>query len=137
MSETNNSDSATCSPFWYGVGAFFVAPIAAIFCVLMGFLLALAWPFIPFLCYMQKKEAISKTNARIKPDSVLSRCFQCLVRRFVPEKALYYELLWAVESVHDGETRHETALRYITEKESDGDFNIPEVPNVSTNCQII
>lgn len=59
---------------------------------------------------------------RIKPDSVLSSCFQCLVRRFVPEKALYYELLWAVESKHDGETRHETALRYITEKERSGDF---------------
>ena len=50
----------TCSPFWYGIGAFFVAPVAAIFCILMGAMMILAWPFIPFLCYMQKKEEISK-----------------------------------------------------------------------------
>lgn len=33
-------------------------------------------------------------------------------------KALYHELLWSVESVHEGETRHETALRYIREREA-------------------
>lgn len=33
-------------------------------------------------------------------------------------KALYHELLWSVESVHEGETRHETALRYIRERET-------------------
>jgi len=66
----NDSDAGsgcpvtTCSPFWYGIGAFFVAPVAAIFCILMGAMLILAWPFIPFLCYMQKKEEISKANAK-------------------------------------------------------------------------
>lgn len=30
----------------------------------------------------------------------------------------YNELLYAVETKHDGETRHETALRYIKETES-------------------
>jgi len=30
---------------------------------------------------------------------------------------LYYELLFQVESVHEGETRHQTALRYIKERE--------------------
>lgn len=59
--------STTCSPFWYGVGAFFVAPIAAIFCVLMGVMMLLAWPFIPFLCYIQKKEEISKANTHDMP----------------------------------------------------------------------
>ena len=70
MTDTNKqteslagSDAPTCSPFWYGVGAFFVAPVAAIFCILMGAMMILAWPFIPFLCYMQKKEEISKPNA--------------------------------------------------------------------------
>jgi len=29
----------------------------------------------------------------------------------------YYELLWAVETKHPNETRHETALRYIMERE--------------------
>jgi hypothetical protein len=49
-----------CSPLWYGVGAFFATPIAVIFCVLMGVMLALAWPFIPFLCYMQRRDGIRK-----------------------------------------------------------------------------
>jgi hypothetical protein len=33
-------------------------------------------------------------------------------------KTLYHELLLSVESVHEGETRHETALRYIRERET-------------------
>lgn len=33
-------------------------------------------------------------------------------------RSLYNELLYAVERKHDGETRHETALRYIREAES-------------------
>ena len=30
----------------------------------------------------------------------------------------YYELLWGVEQKHPGESRHQTALRYILERES-------------------
>lgn len=33
-------------------------------------------------------------------------------------RALYNELLYAVASKHEGETRHETALRYIREREN-------------------
>ena len=37
----------------------------------------------------------------------------------------YYELLWAVCKKHDGETRHETALRYIQEAErGSGDASV-------------
>jgi len=32
-------------------------------------------------------------------------------------RAQYYELIYAVATKHDGETRHETALRYIQERE--------------------
>ena len=32
-------------------------------------------------------------------------------------RRLYDELLYAVETKHEGETRHETALRYIRERE--------------------
>jgi hypothetical protein len=32
-------------------------------------------------------------------------------------RRLYNELLYAVESKHEGESRHETALRYIQERE--------------------
>lgn len=33
-------------------------------------------------------------------------------------RRLYHQLLYAVESKHEGETRHETALRYIRERET-------------------
>ena len=58
--------ATTCSPFWYGVGSFFITPVTALFCVLMGAMLVLAWPFIPFLCYMQRKDEIRKANANME-----------------------------------------------------------------------
>lgn len=65
MSDNRNPPlaGAPCPPALYGIGAFFVAPVAAIFCILMGAMMILAWPFIPFLCYMQRKEEIRKANA--------------------------------------------------------------------------
>jgi hypothetical protein len=33
-------------------------------------------------------------------------------------KTLYFELLYAVASKHPGETRHQTALRYIRQREN-------------------
>ena len=32
-------------------------------------------------------------------------------------KALYHELLFAVGNIYEGETRHQTALRYIRQRE--------------------
>lgn len=52
------------SPYWYGFGALLVTPLSAIIFVLMGLMIILAWPLIPFLCYLQKKEEMSKTNTR-------------------------------------------------------------------------
>jgi hypothetical protein len=69
--------TTTCSPFSYGVGAFFVAPVAAIFCILMGAMMILAWPFIPFLCYMQKKEEISKANSHAARPTKLTDAACC------------------------------------------------------------
>lgn len=37
---------------------------------------------------------------------------------------LHMELVMSVESVHKGETRHQTALRYITEAEHRGDGSV-------------
>ena len=67
MTTTNSEQpplksAATCSPFWYGIGALFATPVIALLLILMSVLMILAWPFIPFLCYMQKKEEISKAN---------------------------------------------------------------------------
>lgn len=47
-------------------------------------------------------------------------------------KALYHELLWSVESVHEGETRHETALRYIRERET---FSCAPASDSSANVE--
>ena len=52
------------SPYWYGFGALLVTPLSAIIFVLMGLMIILAWPLIPFLCYLQKKEEMSKTNTQ-------------------------------------------------------------------------
>ncbi len=64
--EAQVASAGPCPPFWYGVGAFFVVPVAAIFCALMGLLMILAWPFIPFLCYTQRKREICKPNTTIE-----------------------------------------------------------------------
>lgn len=42
---------------------------------------------------------------------------------------LYYELLFAVERMHPNETRHQTALRYIKEKEKTDQFSGPVCQN--------
>lgn len=41
----------------------------------------------------------------------------------------YHELLYAVASKHDGETRHETALRYIREREERTEGPASSSPN--------
>lgn len=49
-------------------------------------------------------------------------------------RSLYNELLYAVERKHDGETRHETALRYIQEAEKA--LSTPETSDTVQNvCQ--
>jgi hypothetical protein len=40
----------------------------------------------------------------------------------------YYELLYAVSRKYEGEDRHETALRYIRERDSDGSGEAGETP---------
>ena len=41
-----------------------------------------------------------------------------LVSRLVPQRALYYELLYEVEMKYYGETRHETARRLIRQAQN-------------------
>lgn len=58
--------------------------------------------------------------------------FQKLVRRYKKVENLYdlyYELLYAVEKKTRGETRHETALRYIQEAEQRGQDNSTKSTN--------
>ena len=52
------------------------------------------------------------------PPYYLSLCHQCKPRLTRPNDAKYEELLMAVARKFPNESRHETALRYITEAES-------------------
>jgi hypothetical protein len=47
----------------------------------------------------------------------LAECRAAVAPPQTPMTELYYELLYAVERKHPGETRHETALRYIRQAE--------------------
>mgnify|MGYP001591209675 FL=1 len=44
-------------------------------------------------------------------------------------RLLYNELLYAVTSKHEGETRHETAIRYIRERENHPGGQCAKTPN--------
>jgi fatty acid desaturase len=51
-------------PLWYALGAIVATPLVALCMVMAGILMILGWPFIPILCYFQRKEDISiKHNA--------------------------------------------------------------------------
>ena len=45
-------------------------------------------------------------------------------------RLLYNELLYAVASKHEGETRHETAIRYIRERENHPEGQCVVSPNI-------
>lgn len=53
-------------PKWYAVGSVFAVPVCAALLFIMGALLVCCWPFIPFLCYMQRREedAVNKLKTR-------------------------------------------------------------------------
>ena len=58
-------------------------------------------------------------------DSAFERIYLAMKAAEPPVVAAYEELLFAVAQKHEGETRHETALRYIREREnrpSEGPF---------------
>jgi hypothetical protein len=44
------------------------------------------------------------------------------------QRAKYQELIMAVESKHEGETRHETALRYIKQAECGSNEAVKDIP---------
>ena len=52
-------------PLWYAIGAIAATPLVALCMVMAGILMILGWPFIPILCYFQRKEEISKANVKV------------------------------------------------------------------------
>jgi hypothetical protein len=53
---------AMIQPIFYALAATVVTPLIALCMVMAGILMILGWPFIPILCYFQRKEEISKAN---------------------------------------------------------------------------
>ena len=47
-------------PLWYALAAIVATPLVALCMVLAGILMILGWPFIPILCYLQRKEELRK-----------------------------------------------------------------------------
>ena len=78
----------------------------------------------PAICHSCWEEATIVAPESI--DAEWKECGKCGERRVqfcdqpTPVEILYNELLHAVESKHPEETRHQTALRYIRERESGG-----------------
>lgn len=46
------------SPFYYGIGSIFATPLVVLILLAMAVLLAITWPIIPFVCYLQRKAEI-------------------------------------------------------------------------------
>lgn len=53
-------------PIWYALGSIFATPLISIFMVIGGLLFFCSWPFIPFLCYFQRKAEIRKANDQVE-----------------------------------------------------------------------
>lgn len=47
-------------PLTYAAAAFVVTPLAVVFCVLMGAMLATLWPLIPIIAYAQRRSEIKE-----------------------------------------------------------------------------
>ena len=65
----------------------------------------------PFVSRQEYQRALAERNEA-------DRCFVLAKARLSKMEKDYHELLFAVVNKHEGETRHETALRYITEHEN-------------------
>jgi hypothetical protein len=50
------------SPAWFALGGFFTAPVIAVALILGAVILVIAWPFIPMLFYMKRKNELQQTK---------------------------------------------------------------------------
>ncbi len=78
---------------------------------------------------MNREEIEKKVDAALEYDDIydLSDIIKTLLDDFDEKSKKYYELLYAVESKYENETRHETALRYIKSVERGRDEPQTEV----------
>lgn len=65
----------------------------------------------------RKRRAYRKFWRGLEQDGIADKIAACSVPR-EDVASLYYELLFAVASKFPGETRHQTALRYIRQAEA-------------------
>lgn len=66
------------------------------------------WRFVRRLSAFAWREEIARAEAG----------YQCLARNSAKLQERYNELIYEVAQKHDGESRHDTARRYIRERES-------------------
>lgn len=55
---TNDTPRATanCSPFWYAVTGFLATPLLVAILLLGAILFTVAWPLVPVVFYLKRKE---------------------------------------------------------------------------------
>ena len=46
-------------PIWYALGSILATPLVALCIIAVGIIMILGWPFIPILCYFQRKDEIA------------------------------------------------------------------------------
>ena len=46
-------------PIWYALGSILATPLVALCIIAVGIIMILGWPFIPILCYFQRKEDLA------------------------------------------------------------------------------
>lgn len=71
-------------------------------------------------CLRRQLAAANQTIADLRSAQVTHYCANCETQGKEVERLRkdYYELVYEVARVHEGESRHETALRYIREAEA-------------------
>ena len=50
-------------PLTYAAAAFTVTPLAVVFCILMGAMLATLWPLIPLVAYAQRRSELKEAGS--------------------------------------------------------------------------
>ena len=81
-------------------------------------LLEKAWAELSALCGSKGRPKEWRMTVPVDADNDSDVLFGEVLKRYAKLKRDYYELIWEVANKHEGETRHETARRYIHEREN-------------------
>lgn len=59
---TKQTKEEKLAPIWYAIASIFVVPVTVIFMVIGSLLVLVAWPFIPFILYFEKRKENENTG---------------------------------------------------------------------------